>query len=135
MSQQELEQTDQEVIDLVNGAAAEDAVENAEKIQEWFEEPRGEAAHRPDLKGSKDDTGDDYAAEKAAEDYWRKRRRQYTVSTVVCVVVCSLIAAMLLMVLFDPSSVVQIVNIGVLSCGIVAGIKIDRWIRLRKCGV
>lgn len=132
MSQKELDQTDQEVMDMVNGAAAEDAVENAEKIQEWFEEPRGEAAHRPDLKGSKDDTEGGCADEKGAQDNWRKRRRQHTVSTVVCVVVCSLIAAMLLMALFDPSSVVQIVNIGILSCGIVAGIRVDRWIQMRR---
>ena len=51
--------------------------------------------------------------------------------TVIQVLSCILVAAILVAALMDPEVVVHLVNVGVLTCGVVAGITIDRQLRGR----
>lgn len=49
--------------------------------------------------------------------------------TVIQVLSCILVAALLVTALMDPELVVHLVNVGVLACGIVAAVAIDRQLR------
>lgn len=55
-----------------------------------------------------------------------RRRILWTVLQVAC---CILVAVLLVAALLDPAVVVHLVNAGVLACGIVAAVKIDRFLR------
>ena len=63
------------------------------------------------------------AADEAA--YSRRRILWTTIQVLSCILVALLFVAALL----DPGIVVHLVNIGVLTCGIVAGIAVDRQLR------
>lgn len=114
MSQQELEQTDQEVMDMVNRSAAPGAKRRADQIEDAINGPTPEE-------------GAGCEVDRLHKKYCRKRK----IRTAMCVMACVLIAAVLLAVLLAPEILVWVVNIGVLCCGIVAGIAIDRLCRYR----
>lgn len=101
MSQQEFEQADDQVLSMVNDHAHPDAKKAAEKI--CCANPAENA--------------------RAAE---QRRRILWTVLQVLC---CVLVAALFVAALLDPSFVMVLVNAGVLVCGMVAAILVDRSIR------
>lgn len=103
MSQQEFEQADEQVLSMVNDHAHPDAKKAAEKI-----------CCNPDANA------------RAAE---QRRRILWTVLQVVC---CVLVAALFVAALLDPSFVMVLVNAGVLVCGMVAAILVDRSCRLLR---
>lgn len=134
MSQQELEQADQEVINLVNKSTSPEATQSAEKIaEEHFaeEKPEGsfpEEAEEETVPGAIDAKwipANRSIIDKIARDA-KKRFRNRMIN---CVVLCVLIAAALVAAWAVPKLVIWVVNIGVLSCGITAGIAIDRFVR------
>ena len=119
MSQQELEQGDQEVMGIVNDHAHPDTAAAAEKITEQLLRPE-----EPEPKCC-DGTG------KCGPnpDWLRKQKLRAGISAGVCVVICLLVAVLLVAASFFPNIVIWVVNAGVLCCGIVAAVKIDRAVR------
>ena len=112
MSQQELEQTDREVMEMVNRTAAPDTMRRADQI---------EAA----MKGASPEELAESEVGRLHKVYCRKQK----IRTGLCVAACLLITVVLLIVLFAPTFLVWVVNAGILCCGIVAGIALDRQCR------
>ena len=123
MSQQELEQTDQEVMDLVNSAASKDAKRYAEQLAEDLREPTPEeiAAEEAE-KRCREEMEKEQERMKA---FVRKQKRLKILGVAACV----LIATLLVTALLVPDFVICVVNLGVLICGMVAAIIIDRYQR------
>ena len=117
MSQQEFDQADQQVIGIVEGHAHPDAKKKAAEIckgeQKTMEIATSPAAPR----------NDSTANAKAAE------LRREILLTAIQVLSCILVAALFVAALMDASFVTFLVNIGVLVCGMVAAILVDRAIR------
>ncbi len=125
MSQQELEQGDQEVIGMVNGHSHPDAVAAAEEIAESVTAPvqdRHDDACVYDAEDEKEQCG-------LAERLYRKRKQMEILRAVLFVAACLCIATALVAVLYVPKLLVWVVNIGVLACGIAGAVKIDKYIR------
>lgn len=110
MSQQEFEQNDQEVMDLVNKAAAPEAKAMAEEIAQEVERE----AH-PDVDDS--------------EERYRKWCRKRAAGHCAVVAACILVAAAMVVVLAMPELLVWVANAFILSCGIVAALQIERIVR------
>ena len=119
MSQQELEQGDQEVMGIVNEHAHPDTAAVADEITEQLLRPE-----EPERTCS----GDTCKCG-ANPDWLRKQKTREQISTGVCVAVCVLVAVLLVAASFFPNIVIWVVNAGVLCCGIVAAVKCDRFIR------
>ena len=123
MSQQEFDQADAQVIGIVEDHAHPAAKKMAAKICKG-EQKTPEIATpvcglvRNDMK----ECGASVNA-KAAE-----RRRQMLWATIQ-VLSCILVAALFVAALMDTAIVVFLANVGVLVCGMVAAVKIDRAIR------
>ena len=113
MSQQELERSDQEVMDMVNSGASPQATQTAEDIA-------------AELKALDRDAAEMVKEEKAQRQTY-KRREGRCVAFVVAA--CIVVAVLCVLALKHPGLVIWLVNAAVLSCGIVAAVKIDRWIR------
>ena len=109
MSQQEFDRADEQVIGVVESHAHPDAKKRAEKIC------KGEQK----VATQDDSAGDTQAAE----------LRRGILLTAIQVLSCILVAA-----LMDASFVTFLVNIGVLVCGMVAAILVDRAIRTWRKG-
>ena len=118
MSQQELEQGDQEVMGIVNEHAHPDTAAAAEDITEQLLRP----------VAPKRTCRDDNKCE-PNPDWLRKQKLRERISTGVCVAACILVAVLLVAASFFPNIVIWVVNAGVLCCGIVAAVKIDRAVR------
>ena len=99
MSQQEFDQPDAQVIGMVENHAHPDAKKAAEKICSIC--------------------ADTQAAE---------LRREILLTTIQ-ILSCILVAALFVATLIDPAIIVFLVNAGVLVCGMVAAVKLDRAIR------
>lgn len=116
MSQQEFEQADRDVIAVVENHAHPDAKKAAAKI----------------LQGEQmltmPDRNDSTANAKAAE------LRRGILLTAIQVLSCVLVAVLFVAALIDSSIVVFLVNVGVLVCGMVAAILVDRAIRAWRKG-
>ena len=143
MSAQEFDQMDEELMDMVNDHAAPEAVATAEEIVEREAVPKAvEPKQMPDENVA---TKRNYAPDRNEEV--KRSRSMYQISekeyreleekveaatrrrTIAAVVVCALTAVALLMVLFQPSLLIWLVNAGVVSCSVVTGIAMDRWWR------
>lgn len=121
MSQQDLERGDQEVMGIVNDHAHPDTAATAEEIAEQLFQPEEPAR-----------TCDD-ACKCGADHTWiRKRKIREGISAGICVAVCLLVAVLLVAANFLPDILIWVVNGGVLCCGIVAAVKLDRLISRRK---
>lgn len=116
MSQQEFEQADREVIAVVENHAHPDAKEAAARILQG------------EQKLTMPDRNDSTANAKAAE------LRRGILLTTIQVLSCVLVAALFVAALIDPSIVMFLVNVGVLVCGMVAAVLIDRAIRKWRKG-
>lgn len=124
MSQQDLERGDQEVMGIVNDHAHPDTAAAAEEITEQLLQPE-------EPESDCDNTC--YDEEPELVQMWnRKLKIRETISTGVCVAVCLLVAVLLVVANFLPDILIWIVNGGVLCCGIVAAVKLDRLISRRK---
>lgn len=128
MSQQELEQGDQEVMGVVNGHSHPDAAAAAEEIAEVATAPVQDSDGRTC----------DYDAESEAQykeacrevrRMQRKRERMERMQAALFVAVCLCTAAALVAAWYVPSLLIWVVNVGVLACGIAAAVKIDKYIR------
>lgn len=122
MSQQEFDQADEQVIGMVESHAHPDAKKAAQKIckgeQKTTESTTSPAAPRND-KVQCGISGDTEAAE----------LRRGILLTTIQVLSCILVAALFVAALMDSSIVTFLANAGVLVCGMVAAVKIDRAIR------
>lgn len=124
MSAKEMEQMDEEVMAVVNSHATPESMTNADAIvkQETAQQPVENPL--PDLL---EETQSDYRiskqkfAELEARAEVAARRKTLTV-----LVLCALLAVALLVVLAKPSLLIWLVNIGVATCAVIAGIAIDR---------
>ena len=124
MSQQELEHGDQEVMGVVNGhshpdaeAAAEDIAAAARQVKREEKRITVPPAGTPGYAGECCGEGPGAKA---------KRRLFWPVLQVVC---CVLVAVLFVTALLEPGFVVYLVNVGVLACGIVAALIVDRRVR------
>lgn len=130
MSQQEFEQNDQEVLDLVNDHAHPEAEASAEEIKKDLGYC-GAVGHEPTpeekLLAEEHRRWQEEAAREMKRVKSRKRREVFGVS--VRVAICVAVACVLVAAMFAPELLIWIVNAGVLCCGIVAAIMIDRWRR------
>lgn len=104
MSQKEFDQADEQVMSVANDHAHPAAKRTAEGICN---------------------------AKPSANVYAAELRRQILVTTIQ-VLSCVLVAALFVAALMDPSIVVFLANLGVLICGMVAAVKIDRAVRIWK---
>ena len=159
MSTQEMEQMDQEVMAVVNNHAKSAAEEAAEEILQEQREmnagdssaavpslndasstaqarspfPRGEGLGRRINTEGVMEAPEAAARRKLHEEELaeleKKWRRKKNWRTVLCVALCMLIAAALLATLVKPELLILLVSLGVISCSVVAGIAVDRWIR------
>ena len=120
MSQIEFEKNDQEVIEMVNRSATPEAVLQAEQIADAITESVPDAIP---------DTDKDEQASIMVEKMERMYRRKKTTRYILTVSLCVVIAALLIILLYMPFLMVWVVNIGVLGCGMVAAVAIDRYIR------
>lgn len=118
MSQQEFEQNDQEVMNLVNGAASPEAKAVAEEIAQQV----GEST--PSQKDA-----DSKEADLFAEELHRKWRRNKIIGGYAIVAACILIAAAIVIVMARPELLVWFANGSILCCGIVAALQIERIVR------
>lgn len=126
MSQKELEQGDKEVMAVVNDHSHPDAAATAEGIcREQQERTDERKIYVPPVAGPDKDGRTDRAAAQAAEC----RRR--ILLTAIKVMVCVLIGCLFVAAMVDPGFVVHLVNIGVLVCGCVAAVIVDRFVRRR----
>lgn len=120
MSQIEFEKNDQEVIEMVNRSATPEAVLQAEQIADAITEP---------VPDEISDTGKEEQASAMVEEmermYLRKKKMRYLLTVTLCFV----ITAMLIILLYMPFLMVWVVNIGILGCGMVAAVAVDRYVR------
>jgi len=127
MSQQELEQTDQEVMDLVNGHSHPDAAAAAEEIADAAWEPTEEETtcdcDVPDVDAQYRERC------REGEKLYRKHQRIEALKAALFVAVCLGIAVALLVAWYVPKLLIWVVNVGVFACGIAAAVKIDKYIR------
>lgn len=123
MSQKELEQGDKQVMEVVNGHSHPDAAATAEGICREQQERTDERKRDVPTVAGPDDGRTDRAAAQAAEC----RRR--ILLTAIKVMFCVLIGCLFVAALVDPGFVVHLVNIGVLVCGCVAAVIVDRFMR------
>lgn len=120
MSQIEFEKNDQEVIEMVNRSATPEAVLQAEQIADAITEPV------PDESSDTDKEEQASAmVEKMERMYLRKKKMRYFLTVALCFV----IAAILIILLYMPFLMVWVVNIGILCCGMVAAVAVDRYVR------
>lgn len=141
MSQQELERTDQEVMDLVNGAAAPDAAAAADEIEKRMrqidaeqEQKRKDAEEAKlrvaELEKAREE--EEYRRMKECEErYLRRQRRKQVLDTVLIVALCFLISCLLILTMIVPEIMAGVVCVGVVVCSTVAGIRVDRQLRNR----
>ena len=108
MSQQELEKSDPEVMDMVNGSASPQATQTAEDIAEEFKALERESAER------------------AKRQMHKRHEVRYLVFIVAA---CIVVSALCVLALKYSGLVIWLVNAAVLVCGMVAAVKIDRWFR------
>lgn len=113
MSQQELERSDQEVMDMVNSGASPQATQNAEDIA-------------AELKAMERETAEMVKEERVQRQTY-KRREGRCVAFIVAA--CIAVAILCVLALKYSGLVIWLVNAAVLCCGIVAAVNIDRWIR------
>ena len=121
MSQQEFDQADAQVIGIVEGHAHPDAKKKAARICDAREGMGG-------MKIAAQNCVNPQSNAKAAD-----LRRQILL-TAIQVLSCILVAALFVVALMDGSFVTFLVNAGVLVCGMVAAILVDRAIRTWRKG-
>lgn len=149
MSIKEMEAMDEQVMSVVNGHAAPEAVANADEIAER-EAARQMSEEMPNGPGPAEQVTAPQAKPNAAPEKERTDKAVYQLrekefaklvaeveaekrrKTLTVVILCAALAAALLAVLIEPSLLIWLVNIGVASCAVVAGIAIDRWLCHRK---
>lgn len=119
MSQQELEQGDQEVMGVVNGHSHPDAEAAAEEIADAVCQPVADET----------DSEDRCETHCTGEKLYRKHKRIQTITTVLFVAACIVIAAALVAAWYVPGMTIWVINFGVLICGIAAAVKIDKYVR------
>lgn len=123
MSQQELDRTDRELIDMVNERASQQAKEDAERLAAALRQPTPEELAAQEAEDRKHEQA---ARERQLIlEYQRERKIRRN----LVVAACLLIALMLLIARYVPWFVGVVVNLGILICGIVAAIIIDRYTR------
>ena len=130
MSQQEFEQNDQEVLDLVNDHAHPEAEAFAEEIKKdlgYCSAVENEPTPEEKQLAEEHRRWQEEAAREMKRVKSRKRREVFGVS--VRVAICVAVACVLVAAMFVPELQIWIVNAGVLFCGIVAAVMIDRWYR------
>lgn len=131
MSQQELEQGDQEVMGVVNGHSHPDAAAVAEKIGKRFSEP--DPALCGDTEQGCECCGMSQEEFKQEYEYWKQTQRKKDMTKVtVCVVICAIVALLLVTAFYLPDLLIWVVNLGVLSCGMVAAVSLDRFFQRRR---
>ena len=112
MSQQELERSDEEVMSMVNGAASPQATSAAEAIAAEYVNAKREE-ERPKEESMR----------------YRKAKCRDASCVGIAVAVCVVVAVLCVLALKYSGLVIWLVNAAVLCCGIVAAVKIDRWVR------
>ena len=143
MSAQEFDQMDEELMDMVNDHAAPEAVATADEIVEREAAPKAvehtkipgewrthENYCEPDQNVALKKKGGRYTiTEEKFKELEEKLEKVTRRRTIAAVVVCALTAVALLMVLFQPSLRIWLVNAGMVCCSVVTGIAMDRWCR------
>lgn len=132
MSQQEMDQMDRECEDVVNSAATPEAKAAAEAIaEEWCEENAPKVDPDPCSGTAKTEPIADWYERKKREKeaIARQEKNRRRVCLALRVILCLLLGAFFVAVLVAPALVIWLVNAGVLCCGIVAAIAIDRYRR------
>lgn len=133
----EFEREDLQVMGVVNAHAAPEAAEQAEQIARDLEALRQVPEKVADNPVKQEDDAENWR-QKAEEDYQRTRKkclRKIDRKMAIGVGLCLLVAALFGIALAVPEFVVWLVNLGVLNCGIIAGIITDRCIRKRKAWI
>ncbi len=76
----------------------------------------------------------DPAEESTSEEARVTERQRRILWTAIQILICVLVAALFVAALLDAENIVFLANMGVLVCGMVAAVKIDRAIRDWKKG-
>ena len=128
MSQKELEQGDQEVMGMVNGHSHPDAAAAAEEIAGIATAPTESC----DSTCSHVATPVEMEYEEARREVdrlYRKKKRIEVLKDALCVVACLCTAAALVAAWYVPGLLIWVVNFGVLACGVVGAVKIEKHLR------
>lgn len=123
MSQQELEQTDQEVMGMVNPHATPEAAAAADEIENRWKQDQNKGNARGTCEFEEED------AETVLQKITQHRRKREKMQTVLCVAVCALILILFMVSLYVPKFVVWLANMGISCCITVAVLRVDRWRR------
>lgn len=118
MSQAELDRTDQQVMDLVNGSASPDSKRNAKAVEERLKKTAGGVEQ-------KDAAMEKTIAAATKRILWQSRWRQVK-KLVFTVVLCTVLQLALLLVLFRPEFLIHLINIGMVITTAVAAVAFDR---------
>lgn len=124
MSEIEFERADQEAMDLVNRTANQEAAESAEQIaNEWEKQQQAKFAAEFE-KAAKE-------AEEKEREAARRFHRKMRWGLALRLAVCAVIATGLIVAMFVPEAIVWIANVGILACGMVWAVSVDRYFRWR----
>ncbi|MBE6943829.1 MAG: hypothetical protein E7453_06160 [Ruminococcaceae bacterium] len=97
--------------------------------QQEFEQQDQQAMQLANRESQKKSVAD---AAKEFRDVRAMEMQRRILWTAIQVLICILVAALFVAALMDTSTVVFLANVGVLVCGMVAAVKIDRAIRRWK---
>lgn len=125
MSAQEFEKQDDELMGMVNGHAAPEAIADAEEIMERATAP-APVTDQTDLQETEDSY---HISKKRFAEMEAEVKKSLRMKTIAAVIVCALMAVSLLMVLAKPALLIWLVNIGIATCAVITGIAVDRWCR------
>lgn len=131
MSQQELERGDQEVMGVVNSHSHPEAAAAAEKIEKRLDPALcGETEQGCECGAGCDGmTQEEFDREYA--QFKKAQRKKDRTQVAACVMMCAIVAALLLVAFYVPDLLIWVVNLGVLSCGMVAAVQLDRFVKHR----
>ena len=118
MSQAEMEQMDRDVMNIVNEHANPKAAAAADEIAAAFAEQEARAEEAKNRE-----------KQEKVKRLINHQKRKDAFSAIAWVAVCLMAIAALLLAIYVPGALIWVVNVGILTCGIVAALKIDKYIR------
>lgn len=127
MSQQEFERTDQEVIDLVNGAASPHAKQMADAIEKELNHPV-----EPKPRCENDECAEERMTGVALEEMHRRWRRGKIIIHSLYVLASITAAVAMVIALKNPEYLVHIANVTILICGSVAALHSEKIAKLLR---
>ena len=124
MSQQDFERTDQEVMDLVNGAASPESKQAADAIEKELNKPK--------TRSDYDKIAEECVSKVVVEELHRKWKRNTIIARSLCALAGIAAAVAMVIALKNPECVVHIANVTILIGGIAAALQVEKIVKLLR---